>query len=129
MTMGGLRFGVVLDPLLQLSARADLQWRQARAGPLETSREVRIHTEDGRALPASLEQLADQLQVHRGSEGEGLALAVDQVVVLGRGRGVRHELSSRPRARRCGHEQVECEFRRALHRRIRLVRRETRGPG
>ena len=27
-----LRFGVVLDPFLQLSARADLQWRQARAG-------------------------------------------------------------------------------------------------
>ena len=84
--VGRLRLGIVLDPLLQLPARADLQRRQALGRPSQLGAELGVHAECLGRPPAVLEQLANELDVHRGRVRQMRPLAVEDVLVLGRRR-------------------------------------------
>ena len=64
--LGRLQIPIV-EPLLQLAARADLQWGQPLPRPRELAAEIRIAFEDLRGALATVEQIAQNLHIHRRS--------------------------------------------------------------
>jgi hypothetical protein len=64
------------QPLLQLSARADLVGRKSSLQVLDVRHEARIDTWDVRRSNSLIEQVAKDLHVHCGSRTDQQALVV-----------------------------------------------------
>src|SRR5437763_1624503 len=117
------RFHVpVFEPLLQLPCLARLHRGHAREQRREFRREVSINAENTRGLDAVVEEIADDLRVHRRACADGDAAGMN---VLRRERGAGDE----PLVYRLLDERVGEELRRALQhginfREVVFIRRE-----
>ena len=105
----------VLQPFLKLASVADLQRCQPRAGRGGFHPEFLVDAENLRCLDAMIEQVAEDLHVHRRPRADA---SPTRVSVFGRERRASHQ----PPVLRFLDERIEEELRRALHYRIDLAR-------